>query len=442
MRHIDTLIYASWVIPVEPDDRVLEQHALAIHQGEILDILPISQAVHTYSARITHRLSGHVLIPGLINAHTHAAMTLLRGYGSDKPLMQWLNDYIWPAEQTWVDEQFVADGSRLAIAEMIRSGITCFNDMYFYPEAVADVALELGMRACLGMIILDFPSNWAKDPDAYLLRAEDLQKKYADQNLLSYIYAPHAPYSVSDAPLSKVVSLAQEKNLRIHMHIHETQDEIQQGIKDHQKRPLQRLDALGLLNDRLLAVHMTQLTDTEIQRIAETGVHVVHCPESNMKLASGFCPVSQLLKAGVNVALGTDGAASNDDLDILGEMRSAAFLAKAISGDASQVPAAQALRMATINGAKALGLEAITGSLQAGKAADITAIDMSALSTQPVYNPLTQLVYSASRDQVSDVWIAGRHVLKSKNFTTLDMQALNSKIAHWRHKITEKTHND
>ncbi len=435
MRHADTLIHAGWIIPVEPEGVVLERHSLIVHEGLIVDILPTEEAVSRYSARLTHRLGQHALIPGLVNAHTHAAMTLLRGYADDMPLMQWLHEHIWPAEKAWVGKNFVEDGARLAMAEMLLSGTTCFNDMYFYPEVVGQVAEETGIRATLGLIMLDFPTNWAGGPDEYLQKGLDVHERFQGHPLVRLAFSPHAPYSVSDGPLKKIGELAGQLKLPVHIHVHETADEVEQSVEKHGERPLARLKRLGLVSSRLMAVHFTQALDEEIALLAEAGAHVVHCPESNMKLASGFCPVHKLLRAGVNVALGTDGAASNDDLDMLAEMRAAALLAKAVGGDPSALPAARALRMATLNGARALGLGEVTGSLEIGKSADLVAVDMRHLATQPVYHPLSQLVYAASREQITDVWVAGRLLLKERSLTTLDIHELHNRIMGWREKI-------
>jgi len=435
MRHIDTLIYAGWVIPGEPEGLVLEQHALAIHDGLVLDILPSDEAARSYSARITHRLAGHALIPGLINAHTHAPMTLLRGLAPDVPLMDWLHKHIWPAEQRWVSPAFVADGTRLAIAEMLLGGVTCFNDMYFFPDVVANVAAEAVMRACVGLILVDFPTIWAKDLAAYLAQAERVYETYRDHALISTMFSPHAPYSVSDASLQALLQRAEAYQLPIHMHVQETAAEVQHSLEQHGVRPLARLQRLGILERPLLAVHATQLDDEDLACLHANHAHVIHCPESNLELASGFCPVQRLLEAAVNVALGTDGAASNDGLDMLGEMRSAALLAKGVSGNASAVPAARALRMATLNGAAALGIAHLTGSLVAGKAADVAAIDMRALATQPVYHVLSQIVYAASREQVTEVWVAGRHLVKSRSLTSIDIHALHAQTHQWWSRI-------
>ncbi len=387
--NIDTLINARWVIPVDtannsraknnPENNILEHHSLAINDGKILAILPTAKAQNKYTAAREYQLENHAVMPGLINCHTHAAMTLFRGLADDLPLMEWLNQHIWPAEQKWISPEFVYDGTRHAVAEMIRSGTTCFNDMYFFPDQAAEIAVETGIRAMIGLILIDFPTAWAKDADEYLVKGEQVHDKYRHNSHIHTAFAPHAPYTVSDGPLQRINILAEELDIPVHMHVHETADEVRQSEEQHGQRPIQRLHKLGLLSPRLIAVHMTQLTKDEITLLGAQGVHIVHCPESNLKLASGFCPVSKLLQEDINVALGTDGAASNNDLDMLGEIRTAALLAKGTSGNSSDLPAHQALEMATINGAKALGIDHVTGSLTKGKAADVIAIDLDTI---------------------------------------------------------------
>lgn len=428
---VDTIINARWIIPVEPDEVILEHHALVIHEGNILDILPQQQAQQKYQALQTETLDTHALIPGFINAHTHVAMSLFRGIADDLPLMNWLEKHIWPLEKKWANAEFVRDGTDLAIAEMLRGGTTCFNDMYFFPEVTAHQAIQHGVRANIGLIMIDFPTAWADGPEQYIEKGLALHDELRHEPLIRTPFAPHAPYTVSDEPLRQISTLAAELNLPIHMHVHETLHEVSQG-----PRPLKRLHDLGLINPAFIAVHMTQLSTGEINKFAQSGAHIVHCPESNLKLASGFCPVQKCLDAGINVALGTDGAASNNDLDMLGEMRTAALLAKGVAQDASAVNAATALRMATLSGAKALGIDDITGSLMIGKAADICAIDLSDIETQPLYNATTQIVYSATRNQVSDVWVAGKRCLKNRQLTTLNLADLKSKIAKWQLKLS------
>jgi len=435
IRHIDTLIHARWVIPVEPEGIAYDNYAVAIHEGRILDLLPAAQAASRYRAAVRLDYPEHAILPGLVNAHTHAAMTLMRGLADDLPLMDWLQNHIWPAEAAWVSVDFVHDGTELAIAEMLRGGTTCFNDMYFFPEVTAHVAAACGMRASVGLIVIDFPSAWASNADEYIAKGLKLHDEYRHHPLIRTAFAPHAPYTVSDGPLERVRVLADQLDIPVHMHVHETAAEVQQGLDQHGMRPLQRLANLGLVSPSLLAVHMTQLTDAEIGQFAAAGGHVLHCPESNMKLASGFCPVHRLLQAGVNVALGTDGAASNNDLDMFVEMRLAALLAKVLAEDASTLPAAKALHMATLSGAKALGLEQEIGSLVPGKSADLIAVHLAGIETEPVYNPISQLVYATGREKVTDVWIAGRHVLKDRRLATLDEHAVLAKARRWRDKI-------
>ncbi|MBD3619999.1 MAG: TRZ/ATZ family hydrolase [Chromatiales bacterium] len=435
MQTIDTLIHARWVIPVEPQGLVLENHAVAIHQGRILDILPSAEARTRYSGTVVKELPDHALLPGFVNAHTHAAMTLLRGLADDLPLLEWLKGHIWPAESRWVSEEFVHDGTQLAIAEMLRGGITCFNDMYFFPDVTARAAIHAGMRSAIGLIVIDFPSAWAADADDYLAKGLALRDAHKGETLISTTLAPHAPYTVSDEPLRRIATFANELELPIHIHLHETAGEVEQAMAASGKRPLERLQDLGLVTPNLTAVHMTQLTDDEIELLAQTGAHVIHCPESNLKLGSGFCPVADLRAAGVNVAIGTDGTASNNDLDMLGEMRTAAYLAKGVKRDPAVLPAAEVLYMATLGGARALGLGERTGSLEIGKEADITAIHLGDIETQPLYHPVSQIVYAGGRDKVSDVWVAGRHLLKDRALTTLDEETLCRKAGAWRKRI-------
>ncbi len=435
--NIDLLISGRWVIPVNPTGRVLEDHSVAVGGGRIREILPTAKARARYAGVPEHALPRHALIPGLVNAHTHASMSLLRGLADDMPLMTWLNNHIWPAEGRWVSEEFIADGTRLAVAEMIRGGTTCFNDMYFYPDVTGMVAAAAGIRAVVGLILIDFPSAWAGDTDEYFRRGLEVHDHFRNNALVTTAFAPHAPYSVSDDPLQRVRTLADELEIPIHMHVHETRDEIDMGLKRHGTRPIARLEGLGLLSPTLVAVHMTQLEEDEVELFARAGASVVHCPESNLKLASGFCPVGRLMAAGVNVALGTDGAASNNDLDMFSEMRTAALLAKCVARNASTLPAAEALRMATLNGAAALGIAAETGSLEVGKAADICAVDLGGLEASPVYHPVSQLVYATGRDQVTDVWVAGKQLLKQRRLTTLDADGIIERSREWQQKIAE-----
>lgn len=434
---VDLLIAAKWIVPVEPSDAVLEDHTLVVHEGKVFDLLPSRAAAEKYRGLETHNLQQHALIPGLINSHTHAAMTLFRGLADDLPLMDWLNNHMWPAEQRWVDPRFVEDGTRLAVAEMLRGGTTCFADMYFFPDRTAAVAVEAGLRAVVGLIMIDFPTAWARDADEYFAKGEEVHDNFKHNPLIKTAFAPHSPYAVSEKPLRRIGTLAEELNIPIHMHVHETEDEINQSIDDHGKRPLQRLQDLDLLSPRLMAVHMTQMELAEFELLARYGVNVIHCPESNLKLASGFCPVYELQQAGVNVALGTDGAASNNDLDMIGEMRTAALLGKGVAGSSNVLSAREILKMATINAARALDWDDRLGSLAVGKEADAVAVDLSCIETQPLYDPVSQLVYAAGRHQVSDVWVAGRQLLHGRELLTVDEERVKARTREWNHKLKE-----
>jgi 5-methylthioadenosine/S-adenosylhomocysteine deaminase len=433
---VDTLIHARWIIPVEPSAVTYDYHSLVMNEGRIIDILPTPEAKQQYQGITTEYLTQHALMPGFVNCHTHAAMSLMRGIADDLPLMDWLQNHIWPLEHQWMSEAFVKDGTDLAIAEMILSGTTCFNDMYYFPETTAQQAIQHGLRANVGLVVIDFPTVYAQDSDAYIEKGLALREYLLHQSLVSVAFAPHAPYTVSDAPLRRIKKLADELGLPVNMHVHETLHEVEQAHTEIGKRPLQRLQELGLINSSFVAVHMTQLSDAEIGQFAAANAHIVHCPESNLKLASGFCPIARCLDAGINVALGTDGAASNNDLDMLGEMRTAALLAKAVANNASAVPAMIALQMATINGAKALGLDKEIGSLAIGKAADVIALDLDCLSTQPVYDPVSQIVYAANRQQVTDVWVNGKRLLKKRQLTTMDTLDLKARVADWQARLS------
>lgn len=432
---VDLRIDPTWIIPVEPEDALLTGHAVVVDAGRILDILPQTEADTRYQARTHRRLPDHALIPGLINLHTHAAMTLLRGYADDLPLMTWLQEHIWPAEQRWVCHEFVRDGTQLACLEMLRSGITCFNDMYFFPEAALQAATEAGQRLALGLIVIDFPSNYAADVDGYLERGLALHAAMRGEPLVSFCMAPHAPYSTSDRSLEKVLVYAKQLSLPIHIHVHETQEEIRQGIAQYGVRPLKRLHRLGLLGPDFIAVHAVHLLDEEVQLLAEHGCHVAHCPISNLKLASGIAPTASLLARGVNVGIGTDGPASNNRLDCWQEMRLAALLAKGLSGQPEIVPARYALRMATLNGARALGLEAHIGSIEVGKQADLVAVDLSRPHTQPCFDPVSQLVYCAGRGDVTQVWVAGREVVRDGRCLTLNEAEILANAQTWRQRL-------
>jgi 5-methylthioadenosine/S-adenosylhomocysteine deaminase len=432
---IDTLIDAQSIVPIVPDRTTLAQHSIAIDGGRIVALLPTAEAHARYQANHHIVLADHVLMPGLVNIHTHAAMTLLRGLADDRPLMTWLQQHIWPTEAAHVSQTFVYDGTLLACAEMLRAGITCFNDMYFFPDAAGQAVLDTGMRATLGMILIEFPSAYAGDAEAYLHRGLEIRDTLRNEPMLRFCLAPHAPYTVSDTSFANVLTYAEQLNVPIHMHVHETRDEIDQSMAQYGVRPIERLARLGLLGPNFIAVHAVHLEPEEITLLAQQGCHVAHCPSSNLKLASGFSPVGSLIKAGVNIGLGTDGAASNNSLDLFGEMRLAALLAKAMADQADIVPAHEALAMATINGARALGLDHEIGSLEIGKAADLIAIDLSSLETTPCYDVASHLVYAASREHVSHVWVGGEMLVEDHTLTRLDVDRIRSNARVWRDKI-------
>lgn len=434
---VDLLIHAKWLIPVVPEGTVLEDHCIAIRDKKIVAIRSSANGEKTVSAAQVVRLESHAIIPGLINAHVHSAMSLFRGIADDIPLKQWLEENIWPLESKFVSAEFVRQGADLAIAEMISTGTTCFADMYFFPNEVAKSAINAKIRVQLASPILDFPTAWAQDANEYIAKATALHDDYRNSELVQTAFGPHAPYTVSDAPLQKLSTLAEELDVPIHIHVHETAQEVADAVKTDGRRPLQRLAELGLVSPRLLCVHATQLIETEMELLANNGAHLIHCPESNLKLASGFCEVGKLLAHGVNVALGTDGCASNNDLDMFSEIRTAALLAKAVADDARTLPAQQALEMATINGARALGMDSLIGSLEPGKYADITAIDLNSLNSMPVYNPLSQLVYATQASQVSHVWCAGELLFKEGELKTLDEQLIRATTQTWQQQIQQ-----
>jgi 5-methylthioadenosine/S-adenosylhomocysteine deaminase len=437
-RRIDALICPRWTIQVEPSLDVREDLCMAVHEGRILDLLPRSEADRRYSPDAVHERAQHILLPGLVNAHTHAAMTLFRGFADDLPLDRWLKEHIWPAEMRLASPEFIADGTGLAIAEMLRGGVTCFADMYFYPDTVAEVAAAAGIRAAVGMIVLEFPTPWAAAAAEYISKGLAVHDAYRGHPLISTTFAPHAPYSVADESFRRVRQLADELEVPIHIHLHETAREVADAVALTGQRPMARLADLGLLTPALMAVHATQLNDDEIELLAHGGCNVIHCPRSNLKLASGACRAADLTAAGVNVALGTDGAASNNRLDLWSEMEFAALFGKHVAANPEALPAPAVLRMATINGARALGLDREIGSLEIGKAADAICVRLADSPVLPVFNPLSQLVYCAGREHVSDVWIAGEHLLAEGVLTRLEVDLLLDRARSWSARVAEQ----
>ena len=431
----DLIIEAGWVVPVVPHGVVLEEHAVVVSGGRIQAVLPTAEARRRFAPRERVSRPQAALLPGFVNAHTHNPMTLLRGVADDLPLKVWLQQHIWPIEAAVIGPDFVADGVTLAIAEMLRGGTTCCNENYFFPDVQAATYKRHGFRARVGLPVIDFPTAWAKSDDEYFDRAGEVHDAWRDDTLVATAFAPHAPYTVNDANFARVRMLSDQLDIPVHLHLHETAQEVEQSIEQHGQRPIARIDRLGLFNDRLIAVHMTQLTDAEIHLCAERGVSVVHCPESNLKLASGFCPACALERAGITLAIGTDGCASNNDLDMVGETRTAALLAKAVANDAAGFNAHEALRAATLGGATAMGLDDHVGSIEPGKQADLACIDLGQLETQPLHHVVSQLIYATGRHQVSDVWIAGAHKLRERVLVDMDLDGILANARQWRQRI-------
>ncbi len=439
MEHADEIIHARWLLPVEPADAVLEDHALAIRDGRILGIARSAEAAALWQAPVERRLGRHLLMPGLVNAHCHAAMTLLRGLADDHALMEWLQDWIWPAEGRFVGEDFVRTGTRLAIAEMLRSGTTCFSDMYFFPDVAAEAVIETGIRAQIAFPILEHPTAWARTADEYLSKGLHVRDRFKSNPRLGFAFGPHAPYTNSDATLARVAVLAAELDSPVQIHLHETAGEVADSISAHGLRPIQRLERLGLLSPRLQAVHMTQISPADRELLLRERASVVHCPSSNLKLASGFCPTRDLLAAGVNVCIGTDGAASNNTLDMFAEARLAALVAKGGSGDPTALSAHAALRLATLAGAEALGLGDRIGSLLPGKDADMIAVDLDRLGCQPVYDVHSALVYTAGAHAVTHNWVEGRLLVEEGQLLQQDEPSLLAAARDWRVRIHGST---
>ena len=431
----DTVIEARWVIPVEPRGVVLNDHAVAIAGDRIAAVLPRAEMRQRCKAGRTLDLSTHVLIPGLVNLHTHAAMTLMRGLADDERLMVWLEKHIWPTEARHVSAQFVYDGTLLACAEMLRGGVTCFNDMYFFPEMAGRAALDAGIRGVLGIVLIEFPTAYASDAQDYLRKGLAMRDELKSEPLLSFCMAPHAPYTVSDRSFEQILTLSEQLQIPINTHLHETRDEIRQSQHTFGIRPIARLVKLGMLGPSFIAVHAVHLDPAEVAMLAELGASVAHCPSSNLKLASGIAPVSAMLAAGINVGLGTDGAASNNRLDVLTEIRLAALLAKAANDDAETLPAHVALRMATLNAASALGLEQKIGSVETGKCADLCAVNLASIELSPCYDPASHLVYAAGREHVSHVWVGGRLLVEEGRLLQVDEKAVARKAIEWQSRI-------
>ena len=434
-KNASIIISASWIFTSNSEGQLLSDYSIVIENDKIIDLVPQDKVFDEYEANDIYQLTDHILIPGLINTHTHAAMSLFKGFADDLPLQDWLNDYIWPAEKEFINSSFVKDGSILALSEMIKSGVTTFNDMYCFPDATAEAVKELGVRSNIGLVVLDFPTNYATDPEDYLLKGFEFRDKWRNEELITTSIAPHAPYSVSDEAFTLINTYSEELSINIHTHLHETQWEIDQSIDKYGITPVQRLNNLGIIGPSLMAVHCVHLNDQDMATLAKNKVSIVHNPSSNMKLGSGIADIAKMLKQNLNISLGTDSSASNNRLDMMEEMRLAALLIKGSTKSPESFSANEAIKMATINGAKALGLESIIGSIEKNKKADLVAIDLNSIENQPIYNPLTTFVYSSSRSDVSYVWIDGEIKLKDKKLVKIDEERIIQLAKKWQRKL-------
>ncbi|MEL7312290.1 MAG: TRZ/ATZ family hydrolase [Pseudomonadota bacterium] len=435
MQPCDTLLTADWIAPVEPGSKLIPDGAIAILSGRIAAIGATAELSKTWDPARRVDRPGHLMVPGFVNAHTHAAMSLLRGIAEDMPLERWLQEGVWPVEAEYVGPEMVRDGNRLAMLEMARGGVTCFNDMYFFPDVAAEVASAARMRASLGLPVIDFPTAWAATPDEYIAKGQAVRDSVISNPLITTQIAPHSTYTVSADALTRIRTLADQLDMPIHIHLQETQHEVDQGLSMHNKRPVDYLDALGIVNSNLLAAHMVAASSEDLELFASHHAKIVHCPSSNLKLASGFAPVAEMLRRGINVAIGTDGAASNNALDMIAETRLAGLVAKGRENDATVLPAATLLEMATINGAKALGIDDQTGSLVVGKWADVACVNLDRPHCMPVHDPVATMIYAANRTDVTDTWVAGVPVLDNRQFTTLDAERIHARTAEWANKL-------
>jgi len=420
---------------MDKDLNVIRNGALVINNGKIEDMGDSGSISKKYSSKNIIKSKNTAVIPGLINTHTHAAMVYFRGMADDLPLKEWLEDHIWPAENKWLCHDFVSDATELACLEMLKAGITTYNDMYFFEDAASGAAKKIGMRAVLGVGIVDFPTVAGNSADEYLSKAERFIKEWKGDDLIVPCIAPHSAYACSSETLKKVKALADKYNVGIHTHVSETKWEVEEIKSKYSLSPVEHLKKIGFLDENIIAAHCVWVDEKEIDILAKYKTGVAHCIESNLKLSSGIAPVPQMLKAGLRVSLGTDGAASNNDLNILSEMSTAAKVHKAISNDPTALDAKTALLMATRWGAGALGLGNITGSLEKGKAADIAIMNLNKPHLTPLYDIYSHIVYSAHASDIETVFVNGRLVIENARLTTADEDEIIVKAREWRNKI-------
>ncbi|MSQ80999.1 MAG: TRZ/ATZ family hydrolase [Candidatus Methylopumilus sp.] len=437
MQNVSAIISTKWICPVRPLNHVLEDHSIVIDDHQIIDIIDTKKVDALYTTNQHYQLHHHIVTPGLINTHTHAAMNLFRGYADDQSLHTWLNESIWPLEKKWVTPDFVYDGTLIACAEMLKSGITTFNEMYFYPQSAAQAISQSGLRANIGLFVMEHPSNYANDADDYLIKGLEARDGWRDEKLITSSIAPHAPYTISNKTFEKILTYANQLNLTIHMHVHETAAEIEESIKEYQLRPIERLNQLGIISPQFMAVHAVHLNEHDLITLAKESASVVHCPSSNLKLGSGLANIDAMHQHHLNVCLGTDGSASNNKLDLLHEMQLASLIAKGLMQNPSIIDARNSLEMATINGAKALGLDDNIGSIEIGKFADITAFNIDSINTLPIYDPISHLVYALSRDAVSHVWINGALQYQEGFLQSIDLKECKDIALRWQLKLKQ-----
>lgn len=434
---VDLLIVGGTVVTMDKTRRVIEDGAISVKNGEIIKVGTRAEVTRGTRARRTVNAAGKVIIPGLINTHTHVPMVLFRGIADDLDLNDWLTKYIFPAEGKNVTEPFVRAGTRLGLAEMIRGGTTTYCDMYYFEDAIADETKKAGVRGVLGETIIDFPVGDNKTHEQAMAYAERYVNKWKNDPLIVPALAPHAPYTVSTEHLKAVRALSDKLNAAVVIHVAEVKKERDDILAQKGFTPMTYLDKIGFLSNRVIAAHTIFLTDDEIDIVKRVGVGSAHCPQSNMKLAAGVAPVPKMLAKDVAVGLGTDGAASNNDLNMWEEMDTAAKLHKLISGDQKILPAEQAFEMATIRGARALHIDDLTGSIETGKRADIVIVDMDDLNQTPFYNVYSHLVYATKADDVRTVIINGRLVMLDRRLLTLNEALIKKDANAYRDKIIQ-----
>jgi 5-methylthioadenosine/S-adenosylhomocysteine deaminase len=434
-RQVSLLVTNGIVITMDADGRVLQDGAVAIDGSDIVDVGPADAVRRRFRGRDTIDAGGQVIMPGLINTHTHAPMVLFRGLADDVSLTDWLNNYIFPAESKMVSPEFVRAGARLAALEMIESGTTTFVDMYYFEEEIAKETKAAGLRGILGQTVIQFPVADAKTPADALARAEKFIIDFRDDPLITPAVAPHAMYTLDGPTLKAARDLSLRYNVPTLIHLAETRDEVKTARERFKASPVAYLDSLGFFGPGVLAAHGVWVSDADIAVLKARGVGISHNPESNMKLASGIAPVTAYLHAGIAVGLGTDGAASNNDLDMFEAMRQAAFLAKVSTFDPQAVSARTALEMATIRGARALGMETRIGSLEKGKRADVIVVSMNSARQTPMYDPISHLVYVTRGDDVRDTIVQGRVLMRNRKVLTLDEPAILEEARVWAEKV-------